>query len=1090
MTWQTSFYFGLVLTVMPLTGFLAWQGWSQRSVPGSRFYAWLALAMGVVALEEMLSMLGPTPAAALFWFKVRYLPFAVIPPLWFLFVLEYSGRTAWVSPKLLGALFAIPLVTQLLVWSNPAGWWVQQEVGFRPDGVFWIAEVAARLPGPWFLVHIFSSIGLMLAGSALLLRTAWRNAQRYQWQAALLTLSALVPTSIIGITTFNLLPQMVFNPTIPGFALGATLAAAAVFRFDFLKQSPAAPPGLTPAESDEKKHSLGLYLLVFILLTAGFAAYAIISYQSYTEKFRAQVEKQLLSITSLKVSGLEAWRAEQLSDANLLRENPAFSDLVETVLDHPTDTRSTQNLLTWLEVLRANYHYSSVTLLDAQGTQWFSAPVSSVPPKAHLANDLAATLAGGQVSFLDFHRHADGKIYLGVLIPVYAGQALGRPLGVVIMEIDPADYLYPYLEQWPVPSETAETLLVRQDGGDALYLNPIRFQPEAALNQRIPLTDTDLLAAKAIRGPAGVVEGHDYRGQSVIGAVAPISNSPWFLVARMDAEEVFSPLRERLWQTVLFWGVLVSATGLGLTALWRQENLRFYRGQAHILEALRESEEKYRLLFENMLNGFALHEIVVNDQGQPVDYVFLETNSAFAQLTGLRRQEILGKKITEVLPEIARDPIDWIAVYSEVALTSEPIRFEQFSQVLGKWYSVLAYNPKKNHFATIFEDITERKQAEKALQEAEARFRAIFEQAAVGIAEVSTSGRWLNVNQRLCDIVGYTRAELLQKTFQQITFPEDLEIDLAYVRQMLAGEIQTYSMEKRYIHKNGALVWINLTVSLVRNSQAAPRFFIAVVEDISQRKQAEAELQRLMEELKHSNTELEQFAYISSHDLQEPLRMVSSYMQLLERRYKGKLDDNADEFIGYAVDGANRMQRLINDLLLYSRVGTRSKPFIRTACEQALALALSNLEFSISESGAEITHTSLPVVLGDKAQLAQLFQNLLGNAIKFRSAQPLRIQVSATLTPGPTASGSGEGAGEEWVFAVRDNGLGFEPQYAERIFVMFQRLHTRSEYPGTGMGLAICKKIVERHGGRIWVESQPQQGSTFYFTLPKQGNLP
>jgi light-regulated signal transduction histidine kinase (bacteriophytochrome) len=242
--------------------------------------------------------------------------------------------------------------------------------------------------------------------------------------------------------------------------------------------------------------------------------------------------------------------------------------------------------------------------------------------------------------------------------------------------------------------------------------------------------------------------------------------------------------------------------------------------------------------------------------------------------------------------------------------------------------------------------------------------------------------------------------------------------------------------------------------------------------ELDERRRAEQQLARYAGELARSNAELEQFANVASHDLQEPLRMVSSFTQLLGKRYRGKLDQDADEFIGFAVDGASRMQQLINDLLAYSRVGTRGKPFKPADCEVIFREARDNLMKAIEESGADITQDPLPKVLGDEVQLIQLFQNLVANAIKFRSQEPIQIQVSA------------ERKGQEWVFAIKDNGIGIAAEQQERIFSVFQRLHHRSEYPGTGIGLAICKKIVERHGGRIWVESQPGKGSTFYFSIP------
>jgi len=245
-----------------------------------------------------------------------------------------------------------------------------------------------------------------------------------------------------------------------------------------------------------------------------------------------------------------------------------------------------------------------------------------------------------------------------------------------------------------------------------------------------------------------------------------------------------------------------------------------------------------------------------------------------------------------------------------------------------------------------------------------------------------------------------------------------------------------------------------------------------------ERRLAEESLQQTATELARSNKELEEFAYVASHDLQEPLRMVVSYMQLLQRRYQGKLDANADEFIAFAVDGANRMQTLINDLLTYSRVGTRGKPFAPTDCTAAIKRVLSNLRMAIEEQQAVITQAALPTVMADDVQIMQLFQNLIGNAIKFHGEAPPRVQISAKREA------------THWLFSVRDHGIGIDPEYAERIFKVFQRLHGKAEYPGTGIGLAVCKKIVERHGGRIWVESQAGQGATFYFTIPATGGIP
>jgi signal transduction histidine kinase len=266
-------------------------------------------------------------------------------------------------------------------------------------------------------------------------------------------------------------------------------------------------------------------------------------------------------------------------------------------------------------------------------------------------------------------------------------------------------------------------------------------------------------------------------------------------------------------------------------------------------------------------------------------------------------------------------------------------------------------------------------------------------------------------------------------------------------------------------------------------SQSFDQMAATLERRVGELQRAEAELKALNEdleqrvvdrtlELKRSNEDLEQFAYVASHDLQEPLRMINNYMQLLRQRHGDKLEPNALEFVGFALDGAKRMQQLIQDLLTYSRVGTHGKEFVPTNSEEALADALANLQIAIEEGGAEVTHDPLPTVMGDSVQLTQLFQNLVGNAVKFRGEAPPKVQVGV------------QRKGAEWEISVRDNGIGIAEQDFQRIFIVFQRLHSREKYAGTGIGLSVCKKIVERHGGRIWVESKLGKGTAFHFTLP------
>ena len=322
-------------------------------------------------------------------------------------------------------------------------------------------------------------------------------------------------------------------------------------------------------------------------------------------------------------------------------------------------------------------------------------------------------------------------------------------------------------------------------------------------------------------------------------------------------------------------------------------------------------------------------------------------------------------------------------------------------------------------------------------------------------------------------IFGYSAEEAIGKPITMLLPPgtEDEASDI--LGRMKRGEISTYDAVRR--RKDGRNIAVSVTISPIFDTLGNLVGASKVARDFTERKRAEDELARRDEELARSNAELQQFAYVASHDLQEPLRMVASFTQLLAERYQSKLGSEADEFIGYAVDGARRMQVLVNDLLEYSHVGTRAREFAAVDCEKTLKTVLANLRKSLEETGGQVTHDPLPPVRGDHTQLGQVFQNLVANALKFRGSEPPHVHISAEQIEG------------EWRFSVRDNGIGIDLRYAERIFLLFQRLHTRAEYSGTGMGLAITKKIVERHGGRIWVESELGKGSTFYFSLPMKG---
>ncbi len=494
------------------------------------------------------------------------------------------------------------------------------------------------------------------------------------------------------------------------------------------------------------------------------------------------------------------------------------------------------------------------------------------------------------------------------------------------------------------------------------------------------------------------------------------------------------------------------------------------------------------------------------------------------------------------------------------------------------------------------EAVTERRRLERVLEESEERFRLAFEQAAVGMAHVAQNGTWLRVNRKLSDIVGYSNDELMALTFQDITHPDDLAVDQEYVNQMLRREIKTYSMEKRYIRKDRAVVWINLTVSLTRRESGEPDHFIYVVEDISDRKHAEEELFKekrfadtalnslpgvffvfdeegrflrwnrnfetvtgrtgdemcnlhpldlfhgeeknavglAIEEVFTKNessveahlvaknglrtpyyftgrsipldggrgvagmgidisdrkkaeaavlqktkaleaaaAELQQFTYITSHHLQEPLRRIINFSELVRQRYHDSVDEKGRHYLNIIVDGALKMRSLISELQNYLRMDRVPPSRKKTSMDGLLSSVMAALSDEIKMAEATINADHLPRVTVDPGEFKNLLIHLISNAIKFKGPAPPRIRISASERQG------------DWLFSVQDNGIGVDPKYHERIFDIFQRLHTPAGHPGTGVGPALCRKVIQRHGGSLWIESESGNGSAFYFTIPR-----
>ena len=625
----------------------------------------------------------------------------------------------------------------------------------------------------------------------------------------------------------------------------------------------------------------------------------------------------------------------------------------------------------------------------------------------------------------------------------------------------------------------------------AIFVTQPRFISDPAVLSRGVHT---VAVQRCLAGQAGVVQADDYRGVPVISNYTWMDARNMCLVVELDQAEAFAPVA-----TMGRWVALGSGIALGVVAViavalartitrpvreLQSGAARFARGELDVplaetpgdelgdlarefntmAAALSQERAQLRHRLERM---YGLSSDLICALG--FDGYFKEVNPAFERVLGYRQDEMLTSPFIEFV-----HPDDRAATQAVAATLAEgqPLAgFENRYRCKDGSWKWLHWNassdPRDQLIYGMARDVTDRKRVETEVQVLSSRNEAILGAVPDIIMQVDGQKVYTWANPAGIEFFG---EGVLGK--EAAFYFEGEQDTYALVKPLFDGKDETFYVESWQRRQDGEKRLLGWWCHVLTDAEGKVIGALSTARDITESKKAEVALQKTLADLERSNKELEQFAYVASHDLQEPLRMVSSYTQLLAKRLEGHLDRDTQDFIGFAVDGSNRMQRLIQDLLMYSRVTTRGRPYEPVDLHQVLGEAIANLQAAIAESGALVSNGDLPTLIADRSQLVQVFQNLIGNAIKFRKeGEAPRVHVTARSD------------GDEWVISVKDNGIGIDPKHFSRLFVIFQRLHGPQQYPGTGIGLALCQRIVARHGGRIWLESAPGQGSEFLFTL-------
>lgn len=859
------------------------------------------------------------------------------------------------------------------------------------------------------------------------------------------------------------------------------------------------------------------FIIALLMLISG----AIWFYYLQKSSMQQEIEKNLTAIALLKSSQISDWLSDHKEDASYLV--PIVTEPVAKYLQAPT-LENEESLRTLFDINAKQHDYDEILLIAPDGEE-----LVTLSGKFNRYHDFQPHL---KRSFLNSHPilldlHQDTEIqspHLSIISPLYEHESgEEKPLAAIIYIIDASQYLYPLLESYPLPSDSAETLLVRRDGEDALFLNELRFQPDAALNLRIPLNQSDVPAVMAILGRSGFVQGVDYRGVKIVAVILPIPETPWYIVSKIDRREAFAEWNfESKLLLALITGLIVTLVSFSMVYVQAQRKAHY---QALYLNevALRASERQHSITLKSIGDA-----VIATDE----DGLITLMNPIAEKLTGWKEAEAIGKALEEVF--VIKNALTGKKALNPVTLaleTGQIVALGNHTKLISKdgheyqisdsGAPIKDEQGRINGVVMVFRDVSESYQMRAELAESERRLRQATMNAPLPIMIHAEDGEVLLINRIWTELTGYTHDQIPTiEEWTKLAYGERKSAVRIDIKRLYAIDQRVFEGEYLINTSDGQpRTWL-FSSSPLGLSETGKRLVISMAIDITVRKKAEQELLILKEELEDqvqkrtqqlqkqvdklnrnqkamlymvedlnevtaqlkeksrrleiSNQELEAFSYSVSHDLRAPLRAINGYAHFLEEGYHDQLNEEGNRYLHVIQRSADHMNQLISDLLNLSRVSRTEMKLITVDMQEVVQELYNQIASEQEKVEFECIIEDLPSIKCDPILIKQVWQNLISNALKFsQNAATKRIEISAMENE------------KEVVFRVKDYGAGFNPKYKDKLFGVFQRLHSEDEFEGSGIGLVIVQRIIIRHSGKVWGDGIIGAGAEFCFSLPK-----